>query len=118
MPLAGVTRQIGHVLVRLAGDEQPVILEKIGAVGVVLPLFLDQSSQYVDEKGDPPGGGLDEADAEPWELLGDFVRDEIAEGDERQHAAGEKAVVALDVDQVEQASVGDPCMDADREVEV
>src|SRR5581483_5815399 len=47
MAVAGVAREIGHVLVGLAGDEEAVILEKIGAARIVLPFFLDQSAQDV-----------------------------------------------------------------------
>ena len=99
------------------GDKQIVIAEQLGAVFELGPVF-EQPPQDVDHERRPAGGSFDEADAQAGKFFGDPIRDEIAEGEDRQRAPMGESVVARVLEVRQHPRRAGAGVDADRHVEL
>src|SRR5437868_12211585 len=73
-----------------------MLLEKAGRAPAAA--IAEPALEAVQHVGEPRAARLDDAEAEPRELRGDVVGDQVAEGDERQHARLRHARVPGDVE--------------------
>jgi hypothetical protein len=76
MILAGILSDIAYVLIRFAGNEDPILAKHVLVRGE-FPFFAEQSFDDVHHERHPPGGCFDEAKFQARKLLGNFVGNEV-----------------------------------------
>ena len=78
MIFAGILRDIAYVLIRFAGNKDPILAKHV-LVGREFPFFAEQSFDDVHHERHPARGSFDEAKFQSRKLLRNFVGNQVTE---------------------------------------
>src|SRR5262245_8672788 len=102
-----------NVFFGFAGHVESIVTEQMRA-RLILPLAAELSLERMKQIRNPTAIGFDEAEFETWKQLGNFVVDDIIEGEERQNCRVGPLPVSFEIEKVDERRATRPLVDADR----
>src|SRR4030095_7144010 len=115
MIVTGISGNIRNVLVGFAGDIEPILSKQLGARPEAKFILL-QASNDVNQKRHPARRRFDETKAQRRKLLGNFVGNNVAKGEQRHHPGMAEGMVASQFEHFEDCPDTAAGMNANRKV--